>query len=343
MSATIISDAVSALEAVDAAIMASALAVPANAESHHRLAARLPALSTVEVVPPVSPLPVGGTVRVAAWNAERCKYIGPSRALIAASRADVVLLSEMDVGMARSGNRHTMRELAAADGAGFAFGVEFVELGLGDSREKLWHARETNLHSLHGNGMLTRHALAHASIIRLDDGGVWFTADMAGDQRRLGGRNAVAARLMGGRRPLWLVSVHLESHSSADDRAAQIRRLLDGLDEITHGEPALIGGDLNTGMMPAGRSLNSEEMAEIGRLEPLFDVLQGRGFTWTACNTGEVTQRTRPDGTPKPPFNRIDWFAVRGVAASNPQTLAAVDAQGNAISDHEMIVVDIEL
>ena len=70
--------------------------------------------------------------------------------------ADVVLLTELDVGMARSGNRHTVRELARTMGAGYAFGVEYVELGLGDDREKAWHAGESNAVGLHGNAILSK-------------------------------------------------------------------------------------------------------------------------------------------------------------------------------------------
>ena len=95
-------------------------------------------------------------MRIAAWNAERCKYLPESAALLAGIGADVVLLSELDVGMARSGNRHTPRELARALGSGYLFGVEYVELGLGDNREKAWHAGQSNQSGLHGNGILSK-------------------------------------------------------------------------------------------------------------------------------------------------------------------------------------------
>ena len=44
------------------------------------------------------------------------------------------LLSELDAGMARTQNLDTTRAIARDLGAGHAFGVEFVELGLGDTR-----------------------------------------------------------------------------------------------------------------------------------------------------------------------------------------------------------------
>jgi hypothetical protein len=51
------------------------------------------------------------------------------------------------------------------------------------------------------------------------------------------------------------------------------------------------------------------------------------------------TQRTRPDGTPPPPLGRIDWFFSRGLAANDPHTVPAVDAERVAISDHEVLTV----
>jgi hypothetical protein len=40
-------------------------------------------------------------------------------------------------------------------------------------------------------------------------------------------------------------------------------------------------------------------------------------------------------------LGRIDWFFSRGLVASDPQTVAAVDATGAAISDHEVLTVVI--
>ena len=68
-----------------------------------------------------------------------------------------------------------------------------------------------------------------------------------------------------------------------------------------------------------------------------------RGFAWRDANDMAVTQRMRPDGRPIPPFRRIDWLFTRGVTASAPRTVAAVDANGSAISDHDALVVDLSL
>ena len=75
--------------------------------------------------------------------------------------------------------------------------------------------------------------------------------------------------------------------------------------------------------------------------EPLFAALRGAGFLWRTANTPDQTRRLIPDGRPPPRARRIDWIFTRGLTASRPRTLAAVDEQGQPLSDHEVITVDI--
>jgi hypothetical protein len=51
----------------------------------------------------------------------------------------------------------------------------------------------------------------------------------------------------------------------------------------------------------------------------------------------------RPDGRPLPPFRRLDWLFTRGLTPSEPRTVAAVDDRGAAISDHDVLVVDLAI
>ncbi|MBI3711204.1 MAG: endonuclease/exonuclease/phosphatase family protein [Proteobacteria bacterium] len=330
------------LPAPPPAIIAAARSAPHTREEHDRLSAAIPALATIEQVPPARPAPVGDRITVAAFNVERGSHPEAAARLIADARVDAALLTELDIGMARSGNRHTLRELAGPLGAGYALGVEFVELGLGDSRERAWHAGVENAIGLHGNAVLSRHRLTDPARIALDDGALWFDGARNGE-RRIGGRMALAARLADGKRPLWLVAVHLESHSDPADRARQIEWLLRGLDRMAGGAAAVIGGDLNTNKLPRDPSGLSALFDNPSAVEPLFERFRSAGFDWRTVNTTEPTQRTRPDGTPRPPFNRIDWLAVRGASGSSPRTVPAVDMTGRVISDHDMIVADITL
>ena len=108
-------------------------------------------------------------LRIGFWNAERCKHLDDSVDMIRSADLDVLLLAEMDRGMARSGGWHTARALAERLGWFYVWGVEFVELGLGDSRERNWHHGGKNAEGLHGNAILSRIPLRDPALIRLDD------------------------------------------------------------------------------------------------------------------------------------------------------------------------------
>ena len=150
--------------------------------------------------------------------------------MLGAARADAYVLCELDLGMARSGNIHTTAGLAQGLGAGYIFAVEFVELGLGDNRERGWHKGATNASGLHGAGFVSRQVLLRPRLLRLEMSGRWFDGKFG--ERRVGGRIAVMAELEIGGKPVLLVSVHYESHTGPEDRLAQTRLLLDNIDRF---------------------------------------------------------------------------------------------------------------
>jgi endonuclease/exonuclease/phosphatase family metal-dependent hydrolase len=302
----------------------------------------------VEVAPPPVVRSLAGPARIAFWNAERGKDLAASAALLGGLAADVLLLCELDLGMARSGQAHTTRTLARRLRTGYAFAVEFLELGLGDAREQVWHAGQRNEAGLHGAAILSALELKRPAVIRLETSGDWF--DGRHGERRVGGRIAVAASLRIEHTPVTLVSVHFESHGDPAQRAAQMGRLLEAIETYAPGQPALIGGDLNTSTVSRdwARGTGVKPVLPEARVldpvpyEPMFEVAAGHGYDWRACNTlGVATQRTRPDGTPAAPLGKIDWFLCRGLLASDPATLPAVDPQGVAISDHEVLAVTV--
>jgi endonuclease/exonuclease/phosphatase family metal-dependent hydrolase len=338
---TIIERTVPALPEPASHILAQARRVRASRAEHDWLAARLPCLQAVELVPPPQPQPLGSRVRIAAWNAERCKYLPESAALLGGIGADVVLLTELDIGMARSGNRHTVGELARLLGAGYAFGVEYVELGLGDNREKAWHAHETNAVGLHGNAILSKAPLERPAVVRLDDGARWFAGEQSTSERRIGARMAVLARFDAGGAPLLAASVHLESSTDAADRAAQVAVLLRAIEERASDPAVIIGGDFNTSALPPADADGGAWFDRAASYEPMFALLKDAGYDWRTANTPQATERMRPDGTPEPPYRRIDWFFTRGATVERAFTAAAVDAAGTAISDHDVLVTDI--
>ena len=333
-----------------AEITAALMADPTKTE-HDRIARGVTALTAIEYRAPERVMARRSPLRLAAWNAERLKYGAESAALLHGLDLDILLLSESDVGMARSGNRHTTADLAAALGMGYAYGVEFVELGLGDQREQEWHKGQRNHGGLHGNAILSRLPLYDLALIRLDAGGRWFRDEINGKrtgvQRRLGGRMALAGRIATDDGDLVVVSLHLESESDPNERAQQMTRLLQAINGCYGNARMLIGGDCNTAALPEVDPARPEHSRawfhRCESYEPLFAVLRQGGFGWRSANDMAATQRMRPDGAPVPPFRRIDWLFSRGLVASAPRTVAAVDERGSAISDHDAVVVELAI
>ena len=271
--------------------------------------------------------------------------------MLRASGAEALLLSELDVGMARSQQRHTARELALRLGLGFAFGVEFLELGLGNAAERERSAGEENAVGYHGGAVASARPLERPVLVRLDAGGDWF--DGRRGERRVGGRIAVLATLRVAGAPVTLASVHLESHGDPGLRDAQMAALLEALDAYAPGAPALIGGDVNTHSLGSkeledrdalARALRADpsRLAEPVAYEPLFARLEDAGFERRACNAGLPTERRRGEEGSRRGTLRLDWFFARGLDCSAPEVLAALDpATGEALSDHEAIAVTI--
>ncbi|MCG8509058.1 MAG: hypothetical protein MI741_07495 [Rhodospirillales bacterium] len=296
----------------------------------------------------------GPDLRIGFWNTERCKYLDESADLIRGTDLDIVLLAETDRGMARSGGHHTARALAERLGWSYLFAVEFVELGLGDARERHWHRGEHNPEGLHGNAMLSRVELTDPLLVRLDDGAAWFS-EPADGQRRVGGRMALGARMRIGGGEVALFAVHVESRSSPAQRAIQVDRLLQSVKEFCPSRPVVIGGDFNSctlvrpeeNTLENRRRLTEADPARFANpvpFEPLFHLAASFGFDWKAGNRlGVATQRTRPDGTPVPPLGKLDWFLTRGLDCRDASLIPAVGPAGTAISDHDMITLTVRL
>jgi endonuclease/exonuclease/phosphatase family metal-dependent hydrolase len=347
----IVTRTVDRLEPLSPKVRSELLARPPEHATFRAAFADISALHAIAVHSPPRPAITGDTARVVFWNAERLKALEPSAALLGSLGADVLILCEVDVGMARSGNRDTIAELARSVDAGFVFGVEFVELGLGDLREQRWHSGKTNVAGLHGAGFVSRARLDRPALVRLESSGRWF--DGAFHERRVGGRIAMFAELTIADVPVLLVCAHYESHSDPVDRLLQTRTMLDAIEGRALGRPVLIAGDFNTStfslaekqdpaIVQAALAADPHRLVDPVADEPMFDLLSERGYEWESCNVPLApTQRMRPDGSPRPPFGKIDWLFSRGLRCSSPAVIPAVCPNGDAISDHEALAVVI--
>ncbi len=199
-----------------------------DADAHQRLLTELACLHQVDLHPAGAPHVLSGWVRVAAWNVQRGRRPAALAASLGAAGADLCLLSELDAGMARTQNLDTTGCIARDLGAGSVFGVEFVELSLGDELEQRAVARAgdaTNERGLHGNAVIAAAPLEDPAVVRLPDVGLgWFAADST--QPRVGGRMAVLATVRVDGTAVQIASTHLENRTDAAHRAEQMEALV---------------------------------------------------------------------------------------------------------------------
>jgi endonuclease/exonuclease/phosphatase family metal-dependent hydrolase len=111
-------------------------------------------------------------IKAVAWNIERgLDTPGVIRALESNPQlqdADVLMLSEVDLGMARTQNRFVVRDIAESLGLHFAFAPCYIALNKGSGVEK--RAVGENRESLHGNALLSRYPMDGVHSLALPNG-----------------------------------------------------------------------------------------------------------------------------------------------------------------------------
>ncbi|SDF90273.1 endonuclease/exonuclease/phosphatase family protein [Alloyangia pacifica] len=301
--------------------------LPREVAVHDAHMAKVPGMTIVEIGGGAPDAPLALPLTVAAWNLERCLF--PEASALHAKDCDLLLLSEMDHGMARTKQRNTTAVMAAERGMAYAYAVEFLELGLGSPIEHQFCDDGHNARGYHGNGLMARGALHEPFALRLWGKRQWFFDD---EQPRLGERIAVGARIETTEGPFLAVSTHLESACGPAHRERQVAELIAALDAEFPGVPVLIGGDLNTGNHAGGD----------WRSEGLFDVARAAGFTVHGGPEDQMT--TRPSLITRWPERamKLDWFLARGLRMGPVEIRASLGADGTPLSDHDLIVARIE-
>ena len=242
-----------------------------------------------------------GTIRATAWNIERGTHVDDVVRVLSKhdvmSRSDVLLLTELDYGMARSGNRHVAREMAEALGMAYAFAPCYVNLSKGSGLES--GAQGENAEALHGNAVLSRRPIRNAWSVALPNG----KDKMKGREKRLGSQRAVVCEIEHPAGPFRVVSLHLDAHSSQRHRARQMKVVLDFVESLGPRLPVLVGGDWNTSTYNSRRAVYSiagffrrvlmgvGHVIENHYLKPerwfereLFRELERRGYAYASLN-----------------------------------------------------------
>ena len=320
--------------------------------------------------------------RFAAWNLERGLQLDGQ---VEAFRTheylrdcDVVLITEADVGMARTGNRDVVQTLARELGMHYAFVPCYLNLAKGAGAER--DVDGENELGLHGNALLSRYPIRHVRSIPLENG----VDKMSRREKRIGCQAAVAAGIEFPNLVLTAVSVHLDAHSTQPHRRDQMKTILDAL---APQEPVLLGGDWNTTTYNSSTAFHAimgfwlrvfmgvDHVIRNHYLHPerhfergLFELLEARGFDFRNANRmGEYTiyyefedERTfqgLAEWVPLWcfPFIRwslrehsgrcplkLDWFAARELRVRNPVVIHDLrEGRVPPLSDHDLIGLEV--
>lgn len=195
------------------------------------------------------------SVKAIAWNIERgIKLEGIIKTLqehAELKESDLLLLTELDNGMARSGNKNVAREIAESLNLNYAFAPCYIALNKGSGVEAFIDGENTL--ALHGNALMSRYPILNAHSLALPNG----KDKMKGKEKRLGCLRAVIADIDHPSGMFRAVSLHLDAHSTQSHRHRQIKIVLDHLDKIAPRLPVIIGGDWNTTTFNSSRAFFS--------------------------------------------------------------------------------------
>jgi endonuclease/exonuclease/phosphatase family metal-dependent hydrolase len=192
---------------------------------------------------PKSQIPNPKSVSAVAWNIERGNvFEGILNALETNENLkdkDLLLLTELDYGMARSGNRFVAQELARELKLNYAFAPVYIALQKGSGVES--EVEGENTKSLHGLAIFSKYPIKNAHAVQLPNG----KDKMHGKEKRLGYLRALVADIQHPAGEFRAVCVHLDVHCSRKHRQKQMRIILEHLETLPP-LPVVIGGDFNT-------------------------------------------------------------------------------------------------
>jgi len=309
----------------------SFISLEKNPDIHAATLASLTCMNTVRLGGvTVESAPLAFPFTVAAWNLERCLFPIESAAKLKATHAPLVLLSEMDEGMARTQQQDPTAIVAGELGMAYAYGVEFLELSLGSQVEHSFCKQDFNEKGFHGNALMASTSLKNVFLFRLPGEAVWFKD--SNEQPRVGERCAIGAIVETEAGPFVAVSVHLESAANGFYRERQTAALIDAVEAFAPGLPILIGGDLNTGNHSGGDF----------ETDTLFAMAAARGFERHGGPLDQMS--TRPSLITRFPERamKLDWFLSRGLKIGESRLISSLNEEGKPLSDHDMVVCTIE-
>lgn len=325
--------------------------------------------------PPTDP----ARVHAVHWNIEHGNwYEQVERALLEhpdLREADILMFNEIDLGMARAGNRDVTADLCAALGRHGVWAPLFLETTAGRDDDPVTAGGRENEEGLFGLALLSRWPMGRVRMVELPSP-ERYQFDL---ERMVGRHVGLVVEIERPDAPFVAVSVHLEVHRTRADRGRQMRLLLEALREETR--PVILGGDFNSHTFDRGCPWNPLFGAAVlmltpgpalerrllhpddgGTRERVFDALSGHGFEWRRYVDHAPTLQLRFDRIDEAralpawlwaPAGRalhwaeargrlrLDWFAGRGWRGGTGRTVHGLNGPGLA-SDHAPIAAWFE-
>jgi endonuclease/exonuclease/phosphatase family metal-dependent hydrolase len=309
-----------------------------------------------------SSVPAGSSlcrVSALAWNIERGnRFSGIVHALKNHPQLkdrDILFLTELDYGMARSGNRFVAKELGNSLQMNFAFAPIYIALQKGSGVEEFVEGENTS--AIHGLALFSRYPMRNVHTVPLPNG----KDKMWGKEKRLGRLRALIADIEHPAGTFRAVTVHLDALCSRAHRHRQVKIILDHLDTLPP-LPVVLGGDWNTTtfnsqnatrailgywrrVLMGVRNVVRNHYPHPDRYfeKRLFGELESRGYEYKALNesgagtihydVASVEKNTNlRDWVPEWCFPfifwaanrvgghvsaRLDWFAGKGIAVAS--------------------------
>jgi len=180
------------------------------------------------------------SIRVVDWNIDRGLHLGAVLGFLARSKADIIMLQEVDQNTRRTGHINVAKAISQQLRMNYVFGREFEELTQ-ESRGS---------HAYQGQATLSRWPISNARLIRFREQSTFWRPHAYMPrwpifQERLGGRMALAADVQIGGRTILTYNLHLESRGDDRLRRAQLGEVLEDARHYRPEMPVILAGDLN--------------------------------------------------------------------------------------------------
>ncbi len=248
---------------------------------------------------PSFPSPPPQTLKAVAWNIDRGKrfdsLVGVLKNHPELASADLYFLTEVDWGMARSGNRNVAADLGRELGCFAYFAPSHFNFTKGYQSER--NLPGANEIGLFGMAILSRAPLEGLRVVTLPNG----KEKLGSREARIGGEHALIGELPWGGKRLTLACTHLEAFSSPVGRAHQLKAVVTS---FNGSGPVLVAGDWNTNTLDSssGPGLFTSIVGQLLRRGPramldfylpyperhydrlLFEMLEEAGFGFEEVN-----------------------------------------------------------